>query len=107
MSDNPRPQLYGARYTVAAATRMDDLPLETVAVAGRHCESGDVLVRDVPLPAMHRGDLLAVAATGAYTQSMASNYNLVPRAAAVIVENGRSVLATRRESISDLLAREL
>jgi diaminopimelate decarboxylase len=107
MSDNPRPQLYGARYTVAAATRMDDLPLETVAVAGRHCESGDVLVRGVPLPAMHRGDLLAVAATGAYTQSMGSNYNLVPRAAAVIVENGRSVLATRRESISDLLAREL
>jgi diaminopimelate decarboxylase len=107
MSDNPRPQLYGARYTVAAATRMDDLPLETVAVAGRHCESGDVLVRDVALPTLHRGDLLAVAATGAYTQSMGSNYNLVPRAAAVIVENGRSVLATRRESISDLLAREL
>jgi diaminopimelate decarboxylase len=107
MSDNPRPQLYGARYTVAAATRMDDAPLETVAVAGRHCESGDVLVRDVALPTLHRGDLLAVAATGAYTQSMGSNYNLVPRAAAVIVENGRSVLATRRESVSELLAREI
>ena len=107
MSDNPRPQLYGARYTVAAATRMDEAPLETVAVAGRHCESGDVLVRDVALPTLHRGDLLAVAATGAYTQSMASTYNLVPRAAAVIVENGRSVLATRRESVAELLAREL
>jgi diaminopimelate decarboxylase len=107
MSDNPRPQLYGARYTVAAAARMDDVPLETVAIAGRHCESGDVLVRDVPLPAMRRGDLLAVAATGAYTQSMASTYNLVPRAAAVIVEHGQSVLATRRERIADLLAREL
>jgi diaminopimelate decarboxylase len=107
MSDNPRPQLYGARYTVAAAGRMDDLPLENVAVAGRHCESGDVLVRDVPLPAMHRGDLIAVAATGAYTQSMASTYNLVPRAAAVIVENGRSELATRRESFAELFAREL
>ena len=66
-----------------------------------------MLVRDVALPALHRGDLLAVAATGAYTQSMASTYNLVPRAAAVIVENGRSVLATRRESVSELLAREL
>jgi diaminopimelate decarboxylase len=107
MSDNPRPQLYGARYTVAAATRMDDAPLETVAVAGRHCESGDVLVRDVPLPTMHRGDLLAVAATGAYTQSMASNYNLVPRAAAVLVENGRAELVTRRETVAELLAREL
>jgi diaminopimelate decarboxylase len=107
MSDNPRPQLYGARYTVAAATRMDDDPTETVAIAGRHCESGDVLVRDVPLPAMHRGDLLAVAATGAYTQSMSSNYNLVTRAAAVIVENGRSTLATRRETVAELLAREL
>jgi diaminopimelate decarboxylase len=107
MSDNPRPQLYGARYTVAAAGRMDDAPLENVAVAGRHCESGDVLVRDVPLPAMNRGDLIAVAATGAYSQSMASTYNLVPRAAAVIVENGRSVLATRRESFAELFAREL
>ena len=82
---------------------MDDVPLETVAVAGRHCESGDVLVRDVVLPAMHRGDLLAVAATGAYTQSMASNYNLVTRAAAVIVEDGRAELATRRESVAELL----
>jgi diaminopimelate decarboxylase len=107
MSDNPRPQLYGARYTVAAAARMDDVPLENVAIAGRHCESGDVLVRDVPLPAMRRGDLLAVAATGAYSQSMASTYNLVPRAAAVIVENGRSELATRRETVAELLSREL
>jgi diaminopimelate decarboxylase len=107
MSDNPRPQLYGARYTVAAATRMDDVPLETVAVAGRHCESGDVLVRGVVLPSLRRGDLLAVAATGAYTQSMASNYNLVTRAAAVIVEDGRAELATRRESVAELLGREL
>ena len=107
MSDNPRPQLYGARYTVAAAGRMDDPPLETVDIAGRHCESGDVLVRRVSLPTLWRGDLLAVAATGAYSQSMASTYNLVPRAAAVIVEAGRSVLATRRETVAELLAREL
>jgi diaminopimelate decarboxylase len=107
MSDNPRPQLYDARYTVAAASRMDDAPEQTVAVAGRHCESGDVLVRDVSLPAMRAGDLVAVAATGAYTQSMASTYNSVPRAAAVIVEAGRATLATRRETITELLAREV
>jgi diaminopimelate decarboxylase len=107
MSDNPRPQLYGARYTVAAAARMDDPPLETVDIAGRHCESGDVLVHGVSLPTLHRGDLVGVAATGAYSQSMASTYNLVPRAAAVIVETGRAVLATRRETLAELLAREL
>jgi diaminopimelate decarboxylase len=107
MSDNPRPQLYGARYTVAAASRMDDAPIETVDIAGRHCESGDVLVRDVSLPTMRRGDLLAVAATGAYSQSMASTYNSVPRAAAVIVEAGRATLATRRESVAELLSREV
>jgi diaminopimelate decarboxylase len=107
MSDNPRPQLYDARYTVAAAGRMDDAPIETVDIAGRHCESGDVLVRGVSLPTMWRGDLLAVAATGAYSQSMASNYNLVTRAAAVVVEDGRAVLATRRETLAELLAREV
>ena len=107
MSDNPRPQLYDARYTVAAAGRMDDAPLETVDIAGRHCESGDVLVRGVSLPSMRRGDLVGVAATGAYSQSMASTYNLVPRAAAVIVEAGRSTLVTRRETVSELLARDL
>ena len=107
MSDNPRPQLYGARYTVPPRRAWTTRRSRRSPSAGRHCESGDVLVRDVVLPTMHRGDLLAVAATGAYTQSMSSNYNLVPRAAAVIVENGRSVLATRRESLGELLAREV
>jgi diaminopimelate decarboxylase len=107
MSDNPRPQLYDARYTVAAAGRMDDAPIETVAIAGRHCESGDVLVRGVSLPSMRRGDLVGVAATGAYSQSMASTYNLVPRAAAVIVEAGRGTLVTRRETVAELLARDV
>jgi diaminopimelate decarboxylase len=107
MSDNPRPQLYGARYTIAAAARMDDAPIETVDIAGRHCESGDVLTRGVSLPAMRRGDLVAVAATGAYSQSMASTYNSVPRAAAVIVEAGHSTLVTRRETVAELLAHDV
>src|SRR6185295_11064713 len=84
MSDNPRPQLYDARYTALSAVRPDEPPDETVSVAGMHCESGDVLIDDVALPSPRRGDLLAVPATGAYTLAMASNYNGVPRPAAVL-----------------------
>src|SRR5262249_37706583 len=84
MSDNPRPQLYDAKYTALSAARADEDADETVSVAGMHCESGDVLIDDVELPSPRRGDLLAVPATGAYTLSMASNYNGVPRPAAVL-----------------------
>ena len=77
-----------------------------MSVAGLHCESGDVLIDDVTLPEAHRGDLLAVPATGAYTLSMASNYNGVPRPAAVLVQDGRAPVIRRRETIDDLLALE-
>jgi diaminopimelate decarboxylase len=106
MSDNPRPQLYGARYTALSATRADQAADETVSVAGMHCESGDVLIDDVTLPAPHRGDLLAVPATGAYTLAMSSNYNGVGRPAAVLVRNGEARLLRRRETVDDLLALE-
>ena len=106
MSDNPRPQLYGARYTALAATRMDDQPDEQVSLAGMHCESGDVLIDDVALPAPRRGDLLAVPATGAYTLAMSSNYNGVGRPAAVLVRDGDPRLIRRRETVDDLLALE-
>jgi diaminopimelate decarboxylase len=106
MSDNPRPQLYGARYTALAATRMDDEPDEQVSLAGMHCESGDVLIDDVALPAPRRGDLLAVPATGAYTLAMSSNYNGVGRPAAVLVRDGDPRLIRRRETVDDLLALE-
>ncbi len=88
MSDNPRPQLYGARYTALSATRADEPATETVSVAGIHCESGDVLIDDVALPPTRVGDLLAVPATGAYTLAMSSNYNATPRPAAVLVGDG-------------------
>jgi diaminopimelate decarboxylase len=104
MSDNPRPQLYGAQYTALIASRADDSPNGTYAVCGKHCESGDVLIRDVSLPEPKRGDVLAVPATGAYTLTMASNYNLVPRPAAVLVGDGEARLIRRREAIEDLLA---
>ena len=106
MSDNPRPQLYDARYTALSAERADEAPDETVSVAGMHCESGDVLIDDVALPTPHRGDLLAVPATGAYTLAMSSNYNGVPRPAAVLVRGGEERLIRRRETVDDLLALE-
>ena len=106
MSDNPRPQLYGARYTALSATRALERADETVSVAGMHCESGDVLIDDVPLPSPARGDLLAVPATGAYTLSMSSNYNGVGRPAALLVGAGQATLIRRRETIEDLLAIE-
>ena len=105
-SDNPRPQLYGARYTALAATRADEPATETVSVAGLHCESGDVLIDDVALPPPRVGDLLVVPATGAYTLAMGSNYNATPRPAAVIVTDGNSRLIRRRETVDDLLALE-
>ncbi len=106
MSDNPRPQLYDARYTALSASRVDEPVDEVVSVAGMHCESGDVLIDDVALPSPHRGDLLAVPATGAYTLAMASNYNGVPRPAAVLVGDGSARLIRARETVEDLLAHE-
>lgn len=107
MSDNPRPQLYDARYTALSATRAEDVPDEEVSLAGMHCESGDVLIDDVRLPSPRRGDLLAVPATGAYTLAMSSNYNGVPRPAAVLAASGEARLIRRRETVDDLLALEV
>ena len=103
VSDNPRPQLYGARYTALVANRADAAATGTFSVAGKHCESGDVLIDRVELAAPERGDVLAVPATGAYTLGMASNYNGVPRPAAVLVHDGDARLIRRRETIGDLL----
>jgi diaminopimelate decarboxylase len=106
VSDNPRPLLYGASYTAVVADRLDDETDGTYRVAGKHCESGDVLIEAVRLPSPKRGDLLAVPATGAYTLGMASNYNGVPRPAAVLVRNGDARLIRRRETLDDLLEQE-
>jgi diaminopimelate decarboxylase len=106
MSDNPRPQLYGARYTALIANRADEHADRPYAVTGRHCEE-EVLIRRVLLPEPRRGDLLAAPATGAYTLAMSSNYNVVPRPAAVLVGDGRARLIRRRETIDDLLDLEV
>ncbi len=106
MSDNPRPQLYGARYTAVLANRADEQAAGTYSVAGKHCESGDVLIEQVELPEPRRGDLLAVPATGAYTLAMSSTYNAAPRPAAVLVADGAARVIRRRETVEDLLALE-
>jgi len=106
MSDNPRPQLYGARYEALLANRAEELPDGVFRIAGKHCESGDVLIDAIALPHPRRGDLLAVPATGAYTLAMASTYNGVPNPAAVLVAGGSARLVRARQPVSDLLRLE-
>jgi diaminopimelate decarboxylase len=104
MADNIRPALYGARYTATLANRdATQEPRETITIAGKFCESGDVLIEDLTLPSLQPGDLLAVPMAGAYCLAMASNYNLAPRPAAVLVSEGRARLIRRRETYEDLL----
>ena len=105
ISDNIRTALYDAKYTVALASRQTNAVATTSRVVGKHCESGDIVVRDAQLPAdLAPGDLLAVAATGAYCRAMASNYNYIPRPAVVSVKDGKAQVLLRRETMDDLLA---
>ncbi|MEZ0352160.1 diaminopimelate decarboxylase [Mycobacterium sp. pR1184] len=107
MSDNPRVSLYGAQYTVTLANRHSVGLKQRVTVAGRHCEAGDEIARDIELPVdLHPGDLLAVACTGSYHHSMASNYNMVCRPPLVAVKDGRIRPLVRRETVADLLSRD-
>ncbi len=108
MSDNIRPALYGAEHEVVLANRDSAAEPHAVTIVGKHCESGDLVREHVGLPGdLAVGDLLAVAATGAYTASMASNYNRLPRPAAVLVAEGRARTLVRRETLDDLLARDV
>lgn len=106
MADNIRPALYGAHYTALLANCADASSTTTVHVAGRYCESSDILIRDLALPTPSVSDLLAVPVSGAYTLSMASTYNLVPRPALVLVRDETSYLIQRRESEEELLSRD-
>jgi diaminopimelate decarboxylase len=107
MSDNARPSLYGANYSAMLASRSSAARPAISRVVGKHCESGDVVVRDCYLPEdIGPSDLLAVAATGAYCHSLASNYNYLPRPAIVGVLNGESKLIMRAETEADMFARD-
>jgi diaminopimelate decarboxylase len=103
MSDNPRPQLYGAHYEALLANRAEEAPAGEYRIAGKHCESGDVLIDAVELPEPRAGDVLAVPATGAYTLALGSTYNGVPRPAVVLVHDGESRVIRDRETVEDLL----
>jgi len=107
MFENPRPALYGARYDAVVAVRPQAPPTTSVAIAGRCCESGDVLLWDAHLPHVAPGDILAVFSTGAYTYSMASNYNRFPRPAVVLVSGGRARVVVERETLEDLVRKDV
>jgi len=108
MSDNIRPALYDAEYHAIIANRSSDAPTVNTRVVGKHCESGDIVIRAIHLAAdCGPGDLLAIPATGAYGRSMASNYNHIPRPAVVAVIDGKARVIVRRESHEDLLALDI
>ena len=105
MSDNIRPSLYGAEYFALLADRISTSTQVLSRVVGKHCETGDIVIRDISLPSdIAPGDLLATPATGAYGRSMASNYNHVPRPPVVAIKNGKARVIVRRENEADLLA---
>ena len=107
MADNPRPSMYQAQYLAEAANFKEDLPLQTVTIAGKFCESGDILIKDISLPELFEGDILCVFNTGAYNYSMASNYNRVQKSQMVIVNNSKSDIIVNRETLEDLISHDV
>jgi len=103
MADNIRPALYDATYTAALASRPGNAPERSVTIAGKYCESGDILIENVSLPPLEPGDLIAIPASGAYTLAMASNYNFATRPAVILVGDGKSRVLRRRETYDDLV----
>jgi diaminopimelate decarboxylase len=106
MSDNPRPITYQSLYRALIANRMSAPLAEPVTIAGKHCESGDILIKDATLPKTEPGDILVVMGTGAYNYSMASNYNRLPRPASVVVNDGEANLILKRETYQDLIRQD-
>ncbi|HHY41273.1 MAG TPA: diaminopimelate decarboxylase [Thermoanaerobacterales bacterium] len=107
MSDNIRPALYGAEYSAIVANKANSPKVEKVSIAGKCCESGDMLIWDIDLPKIEPGDILAVFSTGAYHYSMASNYNMLPKPAVVFVKDNTARLVVRRQTYEDLLSAEV
>lgn len=107
MPDNPRPSLYEAKYEALVANKVNEEATERVTIAGKCCESGDILIWDLKIPRLERGDILAVLSTGAYNYSMSSNYNRIPRPAVVMVKDGKDRLIVKRETYEDLLRNDI
>ena len=107
MADNPRPSMYQAEYFAQIANRKDNSVTEKVTVAGRFCESGDILIKEIELPNPVEGDILCVYNTGAYNYSMASNYNRVQKPAMVLVNDSQSDIIIKRETLDDLISHDI
>ena len=107
MADNPRYILYQSEYDFVAAARADQPRDRTVTVAGKCCESGDLLGENVPIQEVHSGDVLAVLATGAYNYSMSSNYNRIPKPPVIFVKDGEARVVVKRETLEDLTRNDL
>lgn len=106
MADNPRPSMYRAVYSAEIANKPDEKPVKEVTIAGRFCESGDILIKDISLPETEEGDILCVYNTGAYNYSMASNYNRVQKPSMVLVNNSQSDMIIKRETLDDLISHD-
>ncbi len=107
MTDNPRPALYQAAYTAAIANRVEDQNMEKVTIAGKCCESGDILIRDTILPKIEQGDILAIFSTGAYNYSMSSHYNRIPKPPVVLVKGTESHIIVKGETYEDMVRNDL
>lgn len=107
MGDNPRPALYQSKYEGAIANKMKDSPSHKYTIAGKCCESGDIIIKDILLPEADAGDLFLVSSTGAYNYSMSSNYNRIPRPAVVFVKEGKGRVVVKRESYDDLIRNDI
>lgn len=107
MADNPRPSMYQAKYFAEIANSKEEDTLQTVTIAGRFCESGDILIKDIALPQPSEGDILCVYNTGAYNYSMASNYNRVQKSQMVLVNNSKSDIIVNRETLEDLISHDV
>ena len=107
MADNPRPSMYGAEYIAEVANKPLEKPVENVTIAGRFCESGDILIKNIVLPELEEGDILCVYNTGAYNFSMASNYNRVQKPCMVLVNNSQSDIIINRETLDDVICHDV
>ncbi len=107
MADNPRPSMYQAEYVAEVANKKETDKTEKVTIAGRYCESGDILIKDITLPELEEGDVLCVYNTGAYNYSMASNYNRVQKPAMILVNDSKSEVIVKRETLDDLTAHDI
>jgi len=107
MTDNPRYALYQSKYEAVIANRADAPRVQTVTIAGKCCESGDLLAKDIKMPEIQAGDILAMLATGAYNYSMSSNYNRIPRPPVVLVKNGKARVIVKREDYDDIIRNDV